>query len=212
MNYDPNNLPEQAHLLDGPEPEFDANFYRQDSGGMVTAHNGIADVLLKNDKLYNAMKGDWRRTETSQSGNMKVTTGRENGKFFISREQMNVDAVAARCARYRETSEQGHPDPLAPIMPDGKLGYKWIDLPEVLAIRISDDYFGGMPWAVIKRDRTLKAQFYRVVQQEYPAFICYPGGRLPIPIDVPYPAKVGAQKFFKGVDLRWVTKYQTQMP
>jgi hypothetical protein len=201
MNYDPNNLPEQSSILDGPDPEFDENFYRQDSGGMVTAHNGIADVLLKNDKLYNAMKGDWRRTEMSQSGNMKITTGRENGKFFISREQMNVNAVAERCARYRKASEDGHPDPLAPIMPDGRLGYKWIDLPEVLAIRISDDYFGGMPWAVIKRDRTLKAQFYRVVQQEYPAFICYPGGRLPIPIDVPYPAKVGAQKFFKGVDL-----------
>jgi hypothetical protein len=55
-----------------------------------------------------------------------------------------------------------------------------------------------MPWAAIKHDRTLKAQFYRVVQQEYPQYVCYPGGKMPIPIDVPYPSKAGEQKFFKG--------------
>ena len=91
-------------------------------------------------------------------------------------------------------------DPLAPLMPDGKIGYKWMELPEVIATEIGNKYFGGMPWAAIKRDKSLKAQFYRVVQQEYPAFICYPGGKLPIPIDVPYPAAVGADKFFAGAN------------
>jgi hypothetical protein len=84
-------------------------------------------------------------------------------------------------------------------MPDGKIGYKWMDLPDVIAIRISDQYFGGMPWATVKLDRTLKAQFYSVVQREYPEYICYPGGRLPIPVSVPYPAKSGETKFFKGL-------------
>lgn len=188
-------------LLEGPDPEFDERAYRQDAGGMVTSHNGVADRLLKNNDLYNSMKGDWKRTDFNKSGNMKITTGREDGKFYIQREQMNVEEVARRCAEYRANAEAGLPDPLAPIMPDGKLGYKWMDLPDVIAIRIQDDYFGGMPWAAIKRDRTLKAQFYRVVQQEYPAFVCYPGGKLPIPIDVPYPAKSGETKFFKGAIL-----------
>lgn len=188
-------------LLEGPDPEFDERAYRQDAGGMVTTHNGVADRLLKNNNLYNAMKGDWKRTDFNKSGNMKITTGREDGKFYIQREQMNVEEVARRCAEYRANAEAGLPDPLAPIMPDGTLGYKWMDLPDVIAIRIQDDYFGGMPWAAIKRDRTLKAQFYRVVQQEYPAFVCYPGGKLPIPIDVPYPAKSGETKFFKGAIL-----------
>lgn len=188
-------------VLEDDDPEFDERAYRQDTGGLVTTHNGIADRLLQNDKLYNAMKGDWKRTAWNKNNNIKITTGRENGKFFISREQMNVDLVAERCARYRKASEEGIPDPLAPIMPDGKLGFKWMDLPEVIAIRIQDDYFGGMPWAAIKKDRTLKAQFYMVVQREYPAFICYPGGKLPIPIQVPYPAKSGTTNFFKGATL-----------
>jgi hypothetical protein len=72
-------------------------------------------------------------------------------------------------------------------------------LPKVIAQRISDNYFGGIPWDVIKRDRTMKAQWYMVIQQEYPEYITYPGGRLPIPIQVPYPSKVGQQKFFKGI-------------
>ena len=92
------------------------------------------------------------------------------------------------------------PDPMAPLMPDGTLGYKWMDLPDVIAIRIQDEYFGGMPWAAIKRDRTLKAQFYRVVEREYNAFVCYPGGRLPIPIEVPYPNPMGSDKFFSGAN------------
>ena len=83
-----------------------------------------------------------------------------------------------------------------------ELGYQveWMELPEVIAWEISTKYFGGMPWAAIKREKTLKAQFYRVVEKEYNAFVCYPGGKLPIPIDVPYPAEVGADKFFAGAN------------
>ncbi len=194
-----NNYQDKSYLS-GDEPEHDEKAFRQDSGGLVTADNGIADRLLKNDKLYNAMKGDWSREGWNKSKNIKVTTGRQEGKFYITREQMNVEYIAEQCAEYRRRAEQGYMDPLAPIMPDGKLGYKWMDLPEVIAIRISDDYFGGMSWHTIKRDKTLKAQFYRVVQQEYPAFVCYPHGKLPIPIDVPYPNKVGAEKFFAGAN------------
>lgn len=188
----------KPEYLDDTDPEKNHDYWRQDHGGMVTSHNGIADALLKNDELYRTMKGDWTRTAWNASHNIKTTTGREDGKFYIRREQMNTDAVAERCRQYRIAAEMGHPDPLAPIMPDGKLGYKWMDLPNVVSIRISDQYFGGMPWAAIKNDRTLKAQFYRVVQQEYPQYVCYPGGKLPIPVDVPYPAKVGEQKFFRG--------------
>ena len=190
-----NNNPE---YLSDQDPEKNHDYWRQDHGGTVTNHNGIADALLKNNDLYNAMKGDWTRTAWNSSKNIRTTTGREDGKFYIKREQMNADAVAERCRLYRLASEQGHADPLAPIMPDGKLGYKWMDLPNVVGIRISDQYFGGMPWQAIKNDRTLKAQFYKVVETEYPQYVCYPGGKLPIPVDVPYPAKVGQQKFFKG--------------
>jgi hypothetical protein len=73
-----------------------------------------------------------------------------------------------------------------------------MNLPDVIAIRISDQYFGGMPWAVIKHDRTMKAQFYRVVQQEYPQYVTYPGGKLPIPMEVAYPRKSGEKRFFQG--------------
>ena len=144
------------------------------------------------------MKGDWSRTDWNGSKNIRVTTGREDGKFYIKREQMNAEAVARRCQEYRKAAEQGYPDPLAPIGDDGKLTYKWMDLPNVVSIRISDQYFGGMPWAAIKHDRTLKAQFYKVVEREYNQYVCYPNGRLPIPVDVPYPTRSGEQKFFKG--------------
>lgn len=144
------------------------------------------------------MKGDWSRTDFNKSNNIKVTTGRQDGKFYIKREQNNDKAIAEYCKNYREAAEAGIPDPLAPLMPDGKLGHKWMELPTVVSIRISDEYFGGMPWNAIKNDRTLKAQFYRVVEQEYPQYVCYPGGKLPIPVAVSYPTKVGQQKFFKG--------------
>ena len=194
-------MSENNNELLGDDPEWNADAHSWKVGGLATKDNGIADRLLQNDKLYNHLKGDWTNTDFNKSKNIKTTTGRQDGKFYIKREQMNADAVARRCQEYRKAAEQGYPDPLAPIMDDGKLGYKWMDLPEVIAIRISDQYFGGMPWAAIKRDRTLKAQFYKVVEQEYNQFVCYPGGKLPIPMEVPYPTAVGQTKFFKGMNL-----------
>ena len=194
--------PNQPDYINIDEVTVNHDYNRQDHGGVVTNDNGVADTLLKNDQLYNAMKGDWSRTAWNASNNIKTTTGRADGKFYITREQMNVQAVARRCAAYRRAAEQGHHDPLAPIMDDGKLGFKWMDLPHVISLEISDRYFGGMPWSAIKNDRTLKAQFYRVVQQEYNHFVCYPGGRLPIPVEVPYPAASGTQKYFKGMSLQ----------
>jgi hypothetical protein len=196
MSLDPN----KPEIIDTSKVDYDYDYLRQDAGGMITQHNGVADRLLsKNDRLYREMKGDWTRTGWNGSRNVKTTTGRQDGKFYITREQMNTDAIKQRCAEYRAGAEAGMVDPLAPYMPDGKIGYKWMDLPDVIAIRISDQYFGGMPWATLKNDKTLKAQFYRVVQQEYPEYICFPGGKLPIPIAVPYPAKSGETKFFKGL-------------
>jgi hypothetical protein len=184
--------------LDDTDPEKNLDFYRQDSGGMITNHNGVADKLLKNDKLYNNMKGDWKRSDWNNANNIKVTTGRQDGKFFITREQQNTEEIKLRVKNYRHAAEMGVPDPLAPIGEDGKLTYKWMELPTVISIRISDQYFGGIPWQALKNDRTLKAQFYRVVETEYPQYVCYPGGKLPIPVDVAYPTKVGQQKFFQG--------------
>lgn len=189
------NKPE---YLSDTDPDKNYDYFRQDHGGMVTNHNGIADKLLQNDKLYQSMKGDWKRTDMNASNNIKVTTGREDGKFYIQREQLNAKKIAQHCKEYRARAEAGAVDPLAPLMPDGTIGHKWMELPMVVSIRISDQYFGGMPWSVIKNDRTLKAQFYKVVQHEYPQYVCYPGGKLPIPVDVPYPTKVGQQRFFKG--------------
>lgn len=184
-------------LDDDIEKNFD--FMRQDNGGMVTSHNGIADKLLRNDRLYNELKGDWQRTALNASGNIVTTTGREDGKFFIRREQINDRAIMEHCKAYRAAAEAGIPDPLAPPSTDGKPSYKWMELPRVVSIRISDDYFGGMPWDAIKHDKTLKAQFYKVVEREYPHYVCYPNGKLPIPIDVPYPTKRGQQRFFQGM-------------
>ena len=189
-----------SNELSGPEPEFNEDAHRWDRGGLVTKDNGIADRLLQNDVLYKKMKGDWTNEGFNKSRNIKTTTGREGGKFYIRREQFNVEYIKEQCAEYRKRAEAGYMDPLAPVMPDGKLGYKWIELPDILAEDIGNRYFGGMPWAAIKRDRTLKAQFYRVVETEYPAFVCYPHGKLPIPIDVPYPNPVGSDKFFAGAN------------
>ena len=190
---------DKPEYIDVNDVTVNHDYNRQDHGGVVTNHNGVADVLLRNDKLYNAMKGDWTRTAWNASKNIKTTTGREGGKFYIKREQMNVAAVAHRCQEYRKAAEQGYPDPLAPIGEDGKLTYRWMDLPHVISLEISDKYFGGMPWSAIKHDRTLKAQFYRVVEREYNQFVCYPGGKLPIPVEVPYPSPRGQQKFFQGL-------------
>lgn len=188
----------QYDYLDGPDPEKNLDYYRQDHGGMVTTHNGVADKLLQNNALYNSMKGDWTRTAANRSGNIIVTTGREDGKFYIKREQLNDEAIKQAVRNYRAAAEAGVPDPLAPIGDDGKLSFKWMDLPTVIAIRISDQYFDGIPWNALKNDRTLKAQFYRVVQEEYPEYVCYPGGKLPIPVQVPYPTRKGEKKYFRG--------------
>jgi len=188
--------------LSDEDPEHNPDAYRQDRGGLVTTDNGIADRLLKNDRLYNTLKGDWKRSDFNKSKNIRTTTGREDGKFYIKREQFNTEYIIEQCQAYRKKAEEGWIDPLAPLMPDGKLGYKWIELPEIIAQDIGNKYFGGLSWHTIKRDRGLKAQFYRVVEQEYNAFVCYPGGRLPIPIDVPYPAAVGQDKFFAGANFK----------
>lgn len=188
----------QPNYLDDADPEKNLDYYRQDHGGMVTTHNGVADKLLQNDALYNSMKGDWTRTAANKSGNIIVTTGREDGKFYIKREQINDEAIKQAVRNYRAAAEAGVPDPLAPIGDDGKLSFKWMDLPRVIAIRISDQYFDGIPWTALKNDRTLKAQFYRVVQAEYPEYVCYPGDKLPIPVSVPYPTRKGEQKYFRG--------------
>ena len=200
MNNEFDHAGNRKSYLDDSDPEFDQNAYRQDRGGLVTKDNGIADRLLQNDRLYNTLKGDWQRSEHNKSKNILITTGREDGKFYIRREQFNTEYIREQCLAYRKRAEEGYMDPLAPIMPDGKLGYKWMEIPEVVAIEIGNKYFGGMPWAAIKRDRSLKAQFYRVVEKEYNDFVCYPGGRLPIPVDVPYPTPVGAEKFFAGAN------------
>jgi hypothetical protein len=188
----------QSEYLDNTNPEKNWDYYRQDHGGVITSHNGVADKLLQNDDLYRSMKGDWTRTQANRSGNIMVTTGREDGKFYIKREQQNTEAIKQGVRNYRAAAEAGVPDPLAPIGDDGKLSFKWMDLPSVIAIRISDQYFDGIPWNALKNDRTLKAQFYRVVETEYPEYVCYPGGKLPIPVSVPYPTKKGEKKYFKG--------------
>jgi hypothetical protein len=190
-----NNNPD---YLDNSDPEKNLDYWRQDHGGMITNHNGMADKLLKNDDLYRSMKGDWSRTAWNKGNNIKVTTGRQDGKFYITREQQNTDEVKQRVKNYRHAAELGIPDPLAPIGDDGKLSFKWMELPTVISIRISDQYFDGIPWAALKNDRTLKAQFYKVVEAEYPEYVCYPGGKLPIPVAVAYPTKKGEKKYFKG--------------
>jgi len=188
----------QPEYLDDTDPEKNWDYYRQDHGGMITNHNGMADKLLQNDDLYRSMKGDWSRTAWNRNENIRVTTGREDGKFYIKREQMNENEIKLRVKNYRHAAELGIPDPLAPIGDDGKLTFKWMELPSVISIRISDQYFDGIPWNALKNDRTLKAQFYRVVETEYPEYVCYPGGKLPIPVAVAYPTKSGEKKYFQG--------------
>lgn len=188
----------QPEYLDDTDPEKNWDYYRQDHGGMVTSHNGVADKLLQNDDLFRSMKGDWTRTAWNKNENIRVTTGREDGKFYIKREQMNEHEIKQRVKLHRLAAERGGLDPLAPLGDDGKLSHKWMELPSVIAIRISDQYFDGIPWSALKHDRTLKAQFYKVVEAEYPEYVCYPGGKLPIPVAVPYPTRKGEQKYFKG--------------
>lgn len=189
-----------SDYLNDNDPSKDWDYTRRDKGGIITESTGLADALLsRNNDLYRSIKNGDKRTTWSGNKNIRTTTWRDGDKYYIQREQMNTEAIAERCRRYREAAEQGIPDPLAPLNDDGKLCWKWIDLPNVIEQQISDDYFGGMRWSTIKHDRTLKAQFYMVVQKEYPQYVCYPHGKLPIPVDAPYPTKVGQQRFFKGM-------------
>ena len=57
--------------LNNNDPEKNLDFYRQDNGGMITNHNGLADKLLQNDDLYRNMKGDWKRTDWNKGNNIK---------------------------------------------------------------------------------------------------------------------------------------------
>jgi hypothetical protein len=166
--------------------------------------SGLASGLLQNNALFNEMsKKDWSWTDWS-SPVTKVTMGKKDGQLFKTEEQYNVEAIRQWCLRYRKMSEEGVPDnnPLAVSASitrgDDKPSYRWINLPKVLARKISNEYFGGMDWEILKKDKTLRAQFYRVVETEYNDFVCHPHGKLPIPIQVPYPSKVGETKFFKG--------------
>ena len=121
------NRPE---YLDDTDPEKNINFYRQDHGGMITNHNGMADKLLQNDDLYRAMKGDWKRTDYNRGKNIKVTTGRQDGKFYITREQTNTEAIIEHCKLYREAAEAGLPAgvpgglgaAMTPPAPEGEAG------------------------------------------------------------------------------------------
>jgi len=200
MNNEFDHAGNRKSYIGDEDPEHNADQFRMDRGGLVTTDNGIADRLLQNDRLYNTLKSDWKRSDYNKSRNILTTTGREDGKFYIQREQFNVEYIREQCQEYRKRAEAGYLDPLAPLMPDGTIGYKWIELPEILAQDIGNRYFGGLSWHTIKRDKSMKAQFYRVVQQEYNDFVCYPGGKLPIPIEVPYPTAVGQRAFFEGAN------------
>ena len=88
--------------LDDQDPEFNEDAHRWDKGGLVTKDNGIADRLLQNDRLYNTLKGDWKRSDFNKSRNIKTTTGRQDGKFYIQKEQLNVEYIMKICADYRK--------------------------------------------------------------------------------------------------------------
>ena len=167
---------------------------------------GLAASLLQNDALFREMsKSDWEWTDWA-SPTMKVTMGKKDGQLFRTEEQVNVEAIRGWCKRYRKMSEEGVIDsnPLAVSATitrgDDRQSYRWINLPKVLARRISNEYFGGTDWEVLKHDKTLRAQFYMVVEKEYNDFVCHPYGKLPIPISVPYPKRAGEKNFFTGVD------------
>ena len=72
------NYQDKSYLDPNEEPEHDPNAHRMDAGGLVTAHNGIADRLLQNDALFNTLKNDWKRTDYNKSRNVKTTTGLEH--------------------------------------------------------------------------------------------------------------------------------------
>lgn len=151
---------------------------------------GAGDQFFQNNERYRAYKGGWQTKHTSKTGNMEYTFKREGNNLQITRTQKNVQAIMEYCKKYRAKAEAGlmvDPFALADTTDTTKLSYQWVELPTVIAREISYKYFGGLPWEVVSQDPYMKAQFYLVIQKEYPAFICYPGGKLPIPIDVKYP-------------------------
>ena len=163
-------------------------YFRDDNRGTM-GEAAAALVGRKGSKLFTQMNGDWERTEASGSGNIITTTGRKGADFFISRDQQNIEFIKAECAAYRAAAEAGQVDPMAPVMDDGTLGYMWIDLPTTVAIQISNDYFNGIPWTVLKTQRHSKAQFYQIVEKYYNEFVCYPHGKLPLPCRPAIPKK-----------------------
>jgi hypothetical protein len=91
-------------------------------------------------------------------------------------------------------SEDGIPDLLAPPDADGNPGFRWINLPKVIARQIQNEYFGGTPWEVIKQDKVMKAQFYQIVERDYNVYVCHPGGKLPLPIRPRIPNRAAGDK------------------
>ena len=193
----------QTSNLDN-DVERDLSLYALDN--RMGRDTGLAASLLQNDALYKEMsKENWEWTDWS-SPTTRVTMGKKDGRLFKTEEQFNVEAIRQWCLRYRKMSEEGVIDsnPLAVSATitrgDDKQSYRWMNLPKVIARKISNEYFGGTDWEVLKHDKTLRAQFYMVVEREYNDFVCYPKGKLPIPINVPYPKKAGEKSFFTGVD------------
>ena len=48
------NTNETPDYLDDTDPDKDYDFFRQDKGGLVTNHNGVADRLLRNNEIGRA--------------------------------------------------------------------------------------------------------------------------------------------------------------
>ena len=182
------NINDGQSKFNDVEPEHDWKAHSQRHGGLL-GEAAAERLLERNDALYKEMKGDWTRTHWNKSNNIKTTTHREGGKLFLTREQLNCDYIAEICADYRKFAEEGWLDPLAPMGEDGKLTYKWMELPDIIAKDIGEKYFGGMQWSTIKLDRVMKAQFYMVVEKEYNQYVCHPTGKLPLPLRPAYPTK-----------------------
>ena len=184
------------------EIEKNLDFMRQDYS--ILGEGAAEEVLRKNNKLYREMKGDYTQHYWDVSGNIKYTAIRDGKWYHLLREQQNINQIIEECKALRALSEQGIPHHLAPIDTGAdkpKLSTTpWVHVPSCIDIDISNKYFGGIPWDVIKMDPTLKTQYYMVIQREYPMFICYPGGKLPIKNadKIPYPSKEGEVKYFKG--------------
>ena len=186
---------------DNATPDFNPEYFAPNSGGTISEATGAK--LLQNNDLYRKLKsGTWDMTLTSANKNLSWRMGREDGKLFVQRTQHNVEIVRRKAKAYRKAAEQGMHAPLdalaAPSDEKGNPTWMWMDLPKVIAQRISDQYFGGMNWSVIKLDKTLKAQFYMVVEQEYNDFVTYPGGKLPLPFRPRYPSSKDSRSFFAG--------------